>query len=249
VTTYRGTASPLTRVLGTLGLAGLATTVGLGLTLPRTREQHEFSRLIAIHPPIAWAAYLAFGVTGLASLLYLWPRTRARRWDLIAGASAEVGAVFLALTLITGSIWGRPTWGVWWVWDARLTLTALLLVLSLGYLALRRVPAPFEQRAKRSAISAMLMVVVVPIDHFAVDWWRTLHQDSSLQAAKDNLDGAFLFAMFVGFVAMTLIYVWLVIHRYRLEQLEERLETEGLELALAERRAEAFTSSGAPGGA
>jgi heme exporter protein C len=247
--TNRGTGSPLTRVIGVLALAGLATTVGLGLTLPRTQEQHEFSRLIAIHPPIAWAAYLAFGVTGLASLLYLWPRTRARRWDLIAGASAEVGVVFLALTLITGSIWGRPTWGVWWVWDARLTLTALLLVLSLGYLALRRVPAPFEQRAKRSAISALLMVVVVPIDHFAVDWWRTLHQDSSLQAAKDNLDGAFLFAMFVGFVTMTLIYVWLVIHRYRLEQLEERLETEGLELALAERRAEAFTSSGASGGA
>jgi heme exporter protein C len=93
------------------------------------------------------------------------------------------------------------------------------------------------------------MVVVVPIDHFAVDWWRTLHQDSSLEAAKTNLDGAFLFAMFVGFVAMTLIYAWLVIHRYRLEQLEERLETEGLELALAERRAEALITSGASGGA
>jgi heme exporter protein C len=103
------------------------------------------------------------------------------------------------------------------------------------------VPAPFEQRAKRSAISAMLMVVVVPIDHFAVDWWRTLHQDSSLQAAKDNLDAPFLFAMMIGFVAMTLVYAWLVVHRYRLEQLEERLETEGLELALAERRAEALS--------
>lgn len=247
--TNRGTGSRLTRVLGLAGLACLATTVGLGLSLPRTQEQHEYSRLIAIHPPIAWAAYLAFGVTGLASILYLWPRTRARRWDLIAGASTEVGAVFMALTLITGSIWGRPTWGVWWVWDARLTLTALLLVLSLGYLALRRVPAPFEQRAKRSTISAMLMVVVVPIDHFAVDWWRTLHQDSSLQSAKDNLDGPFLFAMFVGFIAMTLIYAWLVVHRYRLEQLESRLETEGLELALAERRAEALTVTGAAGGA
>ncbi len=243
----RGTSSRLTRVLGFAALGALATTVGLGLTLPRTQEQHEYSRLIAIHPPIAWAAYLAFGVTGLASLLFLWPRTRARQWDLIAGASTEVGAVFMALTLITGSIWGRPTWGVWWVWDARLTLTALLLVLSLGYLALRRVPGPFEQRAKRSAISAMLMVVVVPIDHFAVDWWRTLHQDSSLQAAKDNLDAPFLIAMGIGFVAMTLVYAWLVVHRYRLEQLEERLETEGLELALAERRAEAFTTTGVRG--
>jgi heme exporter protein C len=241
----KGTASPLTRVLGGAALVSLATSVTMGLTLPQTREQHAYSRLIAIHPPVAWAAYLAFGVTGLASLLYLWPRTRARMWDLVAASSAEVGAVFLALALATGSIWGRPTWGVWWVWDARLTLTALLLALSLGYLALRRVPAAFEVRAKRSAVAAMLMVAVVPIDHFAVDWWRTLHQDSSLQSAKDNLDGAFIAAMFVGFVAMTLVYAWLLLHRYRLEQLEERLETEGLELALAERRAEALPMGGA----
>ena len=95
--TKGGTGSRLTRVLGLLGLAGLATTVGLGLSLPRTQEQHEYSRLIAIHPPVAWAAYLAFGVTGLASILFLWPRTRARKWDLIAGASAEVGVLFTAL--------------------------------------------------------------------------------------------------------------------------------------------------------
>jgi heme exporter protein C len=234
-----GTGSRSTRVLGLLALVSLGTTVVAGLSLPQTQEQHAYSRLIAIHPPIAWGAYLALGVTGLASALYLWPRTRRRSWDLIAGSSAEIGAVFLALTLVTGSIWGRPTWGVWWVWDARLTLTALLLALSLGYLALRRVPAAAEVRGTRSAIAALLMLAVVPIDHFAVDWWRTLHQDSSFERAKSNLDGAFIAAMLLGFAAMTLVYAWLLVHRYRLEQLEERLETEGLELALAERRAEA----------
>ena len=106
-------------------------------------------------------------------------------------------------------------------------------------------PASAENRAKRSAIIALFMAAVVPIDHFAVDWWRTLHQDSSFERAKSNLDGAFIAAMLLGFVAMTLVYSWLLVHRYRLEQLEERLETEGLELALAERRAEA-NMTGAP---
>ena len=232
------TTSPLTRVLGVLALLGVGTTAILGLTLPRTVEQHEYSRLIAIHPPLAWVAYLSLSVVAGASLLYLIPRTRSRLWDLLAGASAEIGAVFLALTLITGSIWGRPTWGVWWTWDARLTLTAILLAVDLGYLALRRVPAETQTRSVRSAVLGVLLPALVIVDHFAVDWWRTLHQDSSLERAKDDLGTPFLVAMLVGFVAFTLLYAWLLVHRFRLEQLEARLESEGLEHALAERRAE-----------
>src|SRR5205807_7107324 len=125
--------------------------------------QGDLVRLIYVHPPVAWVAYLAFGVTALASVLYLWPRTRSLAWDRLAGASAEIGVVFTALTLVTGSIWGRPTWGVWWVWDARLTLSALELMLLLGYLALRRVPADVEVRARRSALTALLAVLVVPV--------------------------------------------------------------------------------------
>src|SRR5688572_10077431 len=131
----RGTSSALTLALGFAALVSLTATVILGLTLPKTIEQEEYSRLIAIHPGVAWAAYIAFGVTAVASVLWLIPRTRSKTWDLLAAASAEVGVVFTALMLVTGSIWGRPTWGVFWVWDARLTLSALILMLLLGYLA------------------------------------------------------------------------------------------------------------------
>jgi heme exporter protein C len=236
------TGSALTAVLGIAAFVALAATVALGLGLPATVEQGEYSRLIAIHPGLAWASYVSFGVTALASALWLWPRTRRPSWDLIAGASAELGVVFTALTLATGSIWGRPTWGVWWVWDARLTLSALMLFLYLGYLALRRVPAPTDVRARRSAVAALLAVLVVPINHFAVEWWRTLHQDRSLTLTpEDSLDGAFVGAMLLGFLAMTLLYTWLMVHRVRVARVEAEQEDTELEAALEARRREAVT--------
>lgn len=237
-----------TKVLGFFAVVALGSTLALGLALPPTQEQGELSRLIAVHPPLAWAAYLSFGVTAVASVLWLTPRTRARRWDRLAVSSAEVGVVLTALTLATGSIWGRPTWGVWWTWDARLTLTALMFFLYLGYLALRRVPADVDVRARRSAITALLALTVVPVNHFAVEWWRTLHQGRSLAelTPRDNLDGEYVAVMLLGFLAMTLVYAWLVVQRVRVEQVEERFEAEGLEQAIAERRAEARTEAVAP---
>lgn len=239
----RGTGTAVTMTLGIAALASLAATYAVGLSLPRTYEQGDYSKLIAIHPGIAWASYVAFGVTALASALWLWPRTRSLAWDLLAGASAEVGVLFTALTLITGSIWGRPTWGAWWVWDARLTLSALELMLLLGYLALRRVPADSEVRARRSALAALLAVLVVPVNHYAVQWWRTLHQGGSLSLTpKDALDGKFIFAMVLGFLAMTLVYAWLTVHRFRVAQLEEDLVDDDLDAALEARRREAVTA-------
>jgi heme exporter protein C len=236
------TSSALTMGLGIAALVALGVTVVLGLTLPKTVEQAEYSRLIAIHPGIAWTTYVASGVAAIASLLWLIPRTRNPRWDLMAGASAEIGAVFTALMLVTGSIWGRPTWGVYWVWDARLTLSALLLALLLGYLAIRRVPADPDVRARRSAMASLLAVVVVPVNHFAVEWWRTLHQGRSLDLTpEDTLDGSFLGAMALGFLAMTLVYAWLLVHRVRVARLEEAREETALATAIEERRAEATT--------
>src|SRR5207302_7440812 len=168
------TSSAVTMTLGIAAFLALAATVIVGLALPKTIEQGDYSKLIAIHPGIAWASYVAFGVTAVASLLWLWPRTRSVTWDLLAGASAEVGVLFTALTLITGSIWGRPTWGVWWVWDARLTLSALELMLLLGYLALRRVPSDPDARARRSALTALLAALVVPVHHHGVQRRRTM---------------------------------------------------------------------------
>jgi heme exporter protein C len=232
--------SALTLALGIAALVALAATYALGLALPDTVEQGGYARLIAIHPGVAWASYVAFGVTALASAAWLLPRTRTPTWDHLAGASAEVGVVFTVLTLVTGSIWGRPTWGVWWVWDARLTLSALMLAIYLGYLALRRVPADPDVRAGRSAVVALLAVLIIPINHFAVEWWRTLHQGRSLAqlTPENDLDGSFIGAMAVGFLAMTLVYAWLTVHRVRVARLEDAEADLALRDALVERRAE-----------
>ena len=129
----------VTRVLAVLGTAMVSVVVVLGLfvTGPDIR-QGEVVRILYLHPAIAWVAYVAFGITTLASVLWMWPRTRSLFWDQVAGASAEIGVVCTALTLVLGSIWGRTTWGVWWTWDARTTSTALLLFMYLGVLALRQ---------------------------------------------------------------------------------------------------------------
>ena len=92
--------------------------------------------------------------------------------------------MFAALTLVTGALWGRPVWGVWWTWDARLTSTALLLLLEIGYLALRRVPAEPAIRARRCAVAALLIAIDIPIVHFSVDWWNTLHQGGHVHRSR-----------------------------------------------------------------
>jgi heme exporter protein C len=234
-----GTANRSTRILGSLALVATAGVFYFGLVVtPPDVVQGDLVRLIYVHPAVSTMAFVAFGITALASLLYLLPRTRSLRWDRLAGASAEVGVVFCALSLATGSIWGRPAWGVWWTWDARLTLTALLCALFVGYLALRRTGGALESRAIRSAVAGVLFAVVVPIDHYATEWWRTLHQGDTLLQAHPTIHGSQLWTMLLSFAAFGLIYSWLVIHRYRLEQLESRLETDGLAHALAARRAE-----------
>jgi heme exporter protein C len=234
-----GTGNRTTRVVGLAALASVIAVAVLGLVVtPPDEVQGDLVRLIYVHPAVSTWAFVAFGVTALASLLYLWPATRSRFWDLAAGSSAEIGVVFCALSLATGSIWGRGSWGVWWTWDARLTLTALLCALFLGYLALRRTGGPIESRSKRSAIAGVLFSVVVPIDHFATEWWRTLHQGDTLFRGKPLIHGSQLATMLLSFLAFGLIYAWLLIHRFRLEQLEERIETGALEHALAARRAE-----------
>jgi heme exporter protein C len=216
-----------------------ALTVWLGLWVtPPDEVQGNLARLLYIHPAVATVAlYWAGGVALLGSLLYLWPRTRSFFWDRLAASAVEVGAVFSALTLVTGSLWGRPVWGVWWTWDARLTSTALLLLLELGYLALRRVPADAHIRAKRCAVAAILIAIDVPIVHFSVDWWNTLHQSGTILDPGFNLHvhGSMLWTMLLSFVAFTLIFVWLLAMRYRIEVLQDAVGDQELEVSLSER--------------
>jgi heme exporter protein C len=236
------------RAIGVGALVGTVGTVWLGLWVtPRDQVQGDLVRLVYLHPGVAWVAlYLAFGLAAVASLLYLWPRTRSLFWDRLAAAAVEVGVVFNACTLISGSIWGRPTWGVWWAWDARLTSTAVLLVLFLGYLALRRVPAEPEVRAKRSAFVALFAVVDIPIVHFSVLWWRTLHQGATVfnPDLSPTIHGSMAWTLLLGFVSLTLVFVWMLLVRYRIGVLEDALAGRELDAALAERRAEGGPEGG-----
>lgn len=246
------TASPsrrvrmTTRVIGVTAVVLTALTVWLGLWVtPPDQTQGDLVRLVYIHPGVAWVAlYLAFVLAAVSSLLYLWPRTRSYFWDRLAAASVEVGVVFNVCTLISGSIWGKPTWGVWWAWDARLTSTAVLLILFLGYLALRRVPAEPDVRAKRSAFAALFAVVDVPIVHFSVLWWKTLHQGATVlnPNLSPKIHGSMAWTLLLGFVALTLVFVWMLLIRYRIGVLEDRLGSGELDAALRERQAEGSSS-------
>jgi heme exporter protein C len=237
-----------TRLLGWATLVTLALTAVMALVVtPADAVQKDAVRLLYLHVPTAWVAmYLSFGITTLASVLWLWQRTRSDTWDLLAGASAEIGVVFIGLTLAVGSIWGRTTWGVWWTWDARLTSTAVLFVLYLGYLAVRRVPAAPDVRAKRAAIVGIAAFLDVPIVHYAVTWWRTLHQEATLLSPRrlgdPEIHGSMAWTLVLGVLAFTLLYGWLLAHRFRLAAMEARLEDEGLELAIAERHAESMAA-------
>jgi heme exporter protein C len=221
----------------TLVALGVTAYLALLVTPARQNQGEEAVRLLYLHVPCAWLAYLAFGVTAVASVLWLIPRTRNTAWDLLAGASAEVGVVFTALMLIVGSLWGKPTWGTWWEWDARLTTTAILFFLYLGYLALRRTGATSAERGKRCAIAALIAFADVPIVHFSVTWWQTLHQQGTVFNPKLDVkvNGSMALTLVVAVVAFTLLYGYLVMERFELGRLEEGLEELELEKAIAER--------------
>lgn len=233
----RPTSTRFSRVLGSMALAGGAWLLLFGLVFsPDDRLHEDGVRIMYIHVPSAWLAYLAFGVTGLCSAAYLWKRTRSLQWDRIAGASAEVGVLFMGITLVTGSLWGRISWGTYWTWDSRLTTTAFLFVTYVGYLAVRGLGGSHHQRAKRSAVLALFAALEVPLVHFSVKWWRPLHQNETVENGK--LNDLMLFSLFIGLVSFTLLYVWLVLHRQRVLALDDQVDDRGLDLALAARQQE-----------
>ena len=235
------TLARATRVLGAMSALGIAVLLVLGLVVsPPALLYGETVRLVYVHPAVATITFVAFGVCALASLAYLWPRTRSPRWDHLAGASAEVGVLFCAATLVSGSIWGRYTWGVWWTWDALLTLTLMLFVVFVGYLALRRTGGDPVARAKRCAVTALLAFLLVPIDHYSTSWWNTLHQGNTiLRVGKAPLiEGWQLVTMLLSFVVFSVLFAWILLRRFEVESMEARMEDEGYVLAVAERRAE-----------
>jgi heme exporter protein C len=208
----------LANALGILAL--LAMLAGLFLAFfhaPSDALQGDVQRIMYIHVPTAWVAFFAFFVVFVSSLVYLWKRLPEA--DRLAYASAEIGVLFTALTLIDGSIWGKPTWGTWWTWDARLTTTAILLVIYVGYLMLRSFVEEPERRARLAALVGIVGFIDVPIIYMSVLWFRTLHQPPSIRTGGVKMPDAMLLTLLVNVGVYTLVYLFFLVKRVRLESL------------------------------
>lgn len=207
-----------------LGIASLGLiAVSLYLSLlwsPPDVYQGNVMRIMYVHVPTIMLAYLAFGLVLIGSVLYLWKRDL--RWDRFAAANGELGVLFTALAIAAGSIWAKPTWGVWWTWDPRLTTTAILFVIYAGYLMLRALQTDPIARARQSAVIGIIGVLDIPIVHESVKWWRSLHQTSSFPLMRDPLiDDRMEAALLVSMLAFTALYLFLLGQRLRLGRLEQ----------------------------
>lgn len=195
---------------------------------PAEAGMGHLQKIMYVHVPTAWAAFVAFGIVFIMGIAYLVRRKESH--DLVAASAAEVGVVLTGLTLVLGSIWGRPTWGVWWTWDPRLTSTAVLFVIFAGYLALRAFVEDSRQRARWSAAVGILGFLNVPIVYMSVRWWRTLHQPSS---SPDTLDDPYVLGLRLNAVAVLLMAAYFIRRRYQGAVLERRAEEVEEERALA----------------
>jgi heme exporter protein C len=234
-----GTGSRTTTVLGIVLVVALVLWGFLALVgTPLDAVQGAPYRLVFLHVPVVISAYLASTVGAVASGVWLWKRTEW--WDVLASSAVEIAAVFTAATLVSGAIWGGASWGVLWVWDARVTSTALLFLLQLGYLAVRRIPASTGARGTRSAVIGLLLAPNLIIINQAVNWWRSVHQPPSVLKLdpKPSMSGSMLFTFCYAMAVAALLVTWLMIHRFRVGWLADRVEERGLEDALAERRRE-----------
>jgi heme exporter protein C len=212
---------------------------------PADVEMGDAVRLMYVHVPSATYLYVGCFITTVASALWLWKRTPG--WDALAEAGAEVALVFSFVVLLTGSLWGRPTWGTYWTWDARLTSTAVLTALLAGYLAMRRLDLDPDARSTRAAVLGLLLVPNVVVVNRSVEWWRSLHQDATLARIDPTIEGDMLVALMVGFLAIGLVFTWLMVHRFRVAWLEQQADRVDLDAALAARRAEVAAPAGATG--
>ncbi len=230
------TSSPLTFRLGLAASVLLAATLLFALVLsPPEASQADAARLLYVHLPTIAVTYSAFAITLIGSVIYL--RNGSIFWDLLAGASAEIGVLFCGFVLAVGAIWGKPTWGVYWQWDPRLTSTTVLFVMYLGYLAVRRLELPPDVRSRRAAILGIVSFLNVFIVHYSVQWWRGLHQGQTI-GVDTKLDDLMLFTLFLATVTFLVLFAWILIHRFRVAWLDREVDRLSLDRALAERRAE-----------
>lgn len=205
-------------VLALVSVAGaIVATVMALVWAPPDANQGEVQRIMYVHVPSAWTAYLAFLLVFLASVGWLW--TRRPGFDALAVASAEVGVLFTGLALVSGSIWAKPTWGVWWTWEPRLITTAVMFVMYVGYLLLRSLSTDLERRATRAAVVGIVAVVNVPVVHLSVTWMNALHQlPTVLRPGGPALDARMLATLLVSVAAFTVISAWMILSRMEIER-------------------------------
>ncbi len=210
-----------TRALG--WLAALALVIGLGAAFgyaPRETVQGNVQRIMYLHVPSILTAYLAFALVLLGSIGYL--ATRRTGWDRLAASAGELGVLFTGITIVTGSIWGKPTWGTWWTWDARLTSTAVLFLVYTGYLLLRGMVDEPERRGRYAAVVGIVGAANIPIVHFSVKWWRALHQPSTILGPEPSpIAAPIAAALLVNWVAFTLLFLYFLARRIEIARLDD----------------------------
>jgi heme exporter protein C len=237
-----------TRVLGLVALLAVVVASYFALrVVPADLNQGDAQRIMYVHVPSAWLAYLSFGVTALAGLGYLWKRDL--RLDAVAVAGAEIGVMFTAFAIWAGMMWGQPVWGVFWQWeDPRLTTTALLLALYVGYLLFRRLTDDPHRRAARAAVVGLIAAVDIPIVHFSVEWWRGLHQGPTIGSPDRILNPAaptqFVITLLAMVAAFTLAWSWLMLRRYQLARIEWQIEEHGRVGRITAARRSALAAAG-----
>ena len=219
-------------LLAVAGAMMLADLYLIFLWAPTDAVLGDVQRILYIHVPMAWIAFLAFFLVLVGSVLYLWRRDS--RWDALAHASAEIGVVFASLVLVTGIIWAKPLWGVWWAWEPKLTTTLVLWLIYVSYLILRGYAPSPVQGARYSAVLGIVGFIDVPIVYFAAEWWRGVHPESVVGplAASGSLDSSMYLVLMFSLVTFTLLFAFLVLQRCSLRVAEDNVR----ELIYAARR-------------
>ena len=202
-------------ILGGLSCVGMMISIWMiFLYAPTEVTEGQPQRIFYVHVPMAWIGMLAFGVLTAAGIGFL--ITKNERWDWAARASAEIGTVFITLALITGSIWGRTTWGTWWTWDPKLTATLILWFMYVAYLMLRSYMGRTTASAYSGVVLSIVGVIDVPIIYLSVQWWRGLHPTS----VTETLPSAMLLTLMVSLTSFTLLYCFFMTQIYQLEKLQ-----------------------------
>jgi len=193
------------------------------LYAPTEKTMGNVQRIFYFHVPSAWVSFLAFGVVAAASIIFL--ATGKSKWDRLAYSSAEVGILFLTIVLITGPLWAKPVWGVYWTWDARLTTSFILWLIYLAYMMLRNYVSDPERGARFAAVFGIVGFVDVPIVYFSIRWWRTLHPSAVVGGGDGSgLAPAMLQTLLTSVAAFTILFITILVLRYKTSLVQDELE-------------------------